>query len=123
MIKNDIVTALTKYGYLDIARANEVMNAANVTDSDVAEYIKEIYQDNISKADVVASVFYFILNKVKADIEKLTGKDIEDKIQVAGNYCATTFDFKDEEKDEVLALIKTIEEPSDTLKWFTDQIV
>ena len=121
-MQNDIVKALTNYGYGDIERANEVMNEANITDSDVAEYIKDMYQDRIAEVDLVALVYEFILNEVKSDIQNLTGKDIEDKIRVSGNYLATSFDWKDEDRLEVLEIVKEIEEPSETLKWFVNQI-
>ena len=126
-MKNDIVKALTNYGYGDIGRANTVMDEANILDSDVAEYIKDLEQDyqtdrNAPPIDLVAYVYDFILQEVKRDIENITKKDIDDKIRVAGNYLATSYDWKDEDRLEVLEIIKEIEEPSETLKWFVNQL-
>ena len=126
-MKNDIIQALTNYGYGDIERANNVMDEADITDSDVAEYIKDLEQDyqtdrNASPLDLVAYVYDFILQEVKRDIENITKKDIDDKIKVSGNYLATSYDWKDEDRAEVLEIIKEVEEPSETLKWFVKQI-
>lgn len=124
---NDIISALTNYGYGDIERCNEVLDTAFVSDDELAEYIKDnTLIEDISSVDLVAYAYDFILEKVREEIQQVTGNDIindlKENINVAGNYMATSYDYTDKAKDETLRLALLVENPSKTLSWFINQI-
>lgn len=124
---NNIISALTNYGYADIERCNEVLNESSVSDNDLAEYIKDTTLiEDISSVDLVACAYDFILEKVREEIEQVTGSDIlndlKENINVYGNFLATSYDYTDKAKDETLRLALMVENPSRTLSWFIRKI-
>ena len=126
-MKNDILSALTNYGYGDLERCNTVLDEANVLDSDLAEEIQEMFGlERLDKIDLVACAYDYIMQIARTEIEQHTNKDImndspytEDEIYVVGNYLATSYDFRNN-AEETKRLIKSIpeEKKSQTLKWF-----
>ena len=91
------------------------------------KYIKDnTLIEDISSVDLVACAYDFILEKVREEIQQVTGNDIindlKENINVAGNYMATSYDYTDKAKDETLRLALLVENPSKTLSWFINQI-
>lgn len=129
-MKNDIISALTSFGYLDIERCNNVLDDAGVLDSDYAEYLHEMNDtgDKLldNDIDLVGWAYDYVLSLVRQEIEQATGKDIfndlEENVNVAGNYCATSYDWTDKAQKETLELALKVEEPSKALTWFINQI-
>lgn len=125
-MKNDIVRALTNFGYLDIDRCNQVLDDTCISDSELAEYINDNFDGDIENLDIVAIAYDFVLMEVRSEIEKETGKDIindlKENVNVAGNYCATSYDFTDKAQKETLELAKQVKKPSKALVWFINNI-
>jgi len=123
------MSALQIFGSLDIHRANEVMDEANLYDYEVAEYIHNYCEEAehpLKDIDIVGMTYQYILDIVIREVEEKTGKYIQDNnddLYVADNYLATSYDFKNEAV-ETRKLIKSIpdNERSETLKWFFDSI-
>lgn len=126
MNTNTFAEAFMPFGYLDIERAKEVCDEAKIDYSEFAEYVwDECGAFGINfKADLVYFVYEMILQDVRTEIDNATGKDIlnDYSFYTYGNHMATSYDYKEEDAKEVKKLIETIEEKSEQLKWFEEQI-
>lgn len=122
------------FGYLDTESACAViLEAEPCAEPDkFYEIIKE-FEDStgisIAECDPVATVYDHYHQIARSDIERLTGKDIcNDKpyygVNISANYCATSFDGKDEDIQALKDLIDTIPENdrTDAINWLRNTI-
>lgn len=124
-----LLEQLSGFGSRDIASAAEDLKAAGIDEGDFAEWIEEKCKgigSTLQDIDICAGVYQYILIKAREEYEELTGKELNEKIYVYGNYCATDYDNTSEAKEEIEKAIKKkkfdIENASELFKWFYDKI-
>ena len=120
------------FGYLDIQTAVVVALEVGEQPSWVYEQMEEFADScgvKISDCDPVATVYDSVLQTAGAEIEELTGFNLcndakHGEIYVAGNFCCTSFDYKEEAKAELAEKVKGLDftDLSKKTQWFLEQL-
>lgn len=88
------------YAYLDIKFCIEVASSIN-KDVDwlleLIDNVREELSESYENIDPCYVIYDHILQSARSEIEELTGYDIADNFNVAGNYMCTSFDCNNQE--------------------------
>jgi hypothetical protein len=131
---NNAISSFNPFGYLDIkAAVNAAINAGKGTDF-VYECVEE-FSDNcgvkIEDCDPVYCVMDAVLQEARNEISDLTDFDFcndctNGEIYTAGNFMCTSYDYRQEAKDELInALIENsviIEDLSEATQYFLAEL-
>lgn len=126
---------LIPYGSLDVYEAITVAIEAGKTPEWAAQQVIHYVEQcdmKIEDVDPVYVVYEGILQEVREDIEEHTKWDLCDDreasgpIYTSGNYCATSYDYSTDAKEELCKILGEnlikIEDLSDTTQWFLQEI-
>ncbi len=131
---NDAISSFNPFGYLDIQTAiNAALQAGKTTDF-VYESVCDFSENcgvKINDCDPVYCVMDAILQEARNEIDDLTGFDFcndctEGEIYTAGNFMCTSYDYKEQSKEELInALTESkiiIEDLSQATQYFLSEI-
>jgi predicted DNA-binding protein len=118
------------WGSMDVGTAIETYRKAGKTDMELVDAIESYINETGVKLDTVdvCYVAYDTLHQeARTDIEEATGKDILNDdpysdVVVYGNFLCTAFDGKDEAMEATKKLIDTMEEKSEVVLWYYNQL-
>jgi len=127
---NNFMTSFCDWGYSDIERALEVFREAGKTDDELTEAVKQFCGDtdtDFYDADICCIAYDTLQQEARTEIENATGKDISNdkpfySVVVYGNYMCTDFDGTDEAREATKNLIDTMEEKSEVVQWYYNQL-
>lgn len=129
---NNFISAMVSYGSLDIERAIKVAIEVEEDGDWVADVVQEQAEQietDVFKLDIVAEVYSSILQTSRNEIDDLIKFDFCNDgadVYVAGNYCATSYDWGDNANETVKEkLIENEIEFSDLsvkCQWFLTEI-
>lgn len=138
-LENDVDTVRSNFcpfGWLDIKAAVETSKSAGKSADFVNEAVESMLDhfgyDKLEDVDPVYAVYSELFDEVKNKLSELLDlenddelNEIFDKIQIYGNYLATSFDCNQETIEKLQGLIKDkikTEICSDLLNWFFDEL-
>ena len=118
------------WGYQDINMAIQTYFDAGKSIGDLIEDIDSYMQEvelNTAKIDPCYVAFDTLQQEARTEIQNATGKDISNDepyygVNVSGNYMCTTFDGKEEDYKATRELIDTMEEKSEVVQWYYNQL-
>lgn len=129
---DNFTSAMVTYGSLDIRRAVTVAIEVKEDGYWVAEVVQEQAEQmdmNVNDLDIVLEVYNQILQESRNEIDNLIDFDFCNDgadIYVAGNYCATSYDWSDNVNETIKEkLIENEIEFSDLsvkCQWFLTEI-
>lgn len=130
--------AISNFGSLDIARALQVFQEVGLYPHDLAEEVErytngELAELELSKVDVCYVAYDFILQQARNKIDEVLKfdflNDTNGSISTYGNYCATTYDFGENDKQKLKEVLeKATEEQKEELRedratfWFLNEL-
>lgn len=99
------------YAYLDIEFCIQVANSIDKDVDwilDLIDNAKEEFCESYENIDPCFVIYDHIFQLARTEIEELTGYNIEQDFNVAGNYMCTTFDYNNQEAvDNLQELLST----------------
>lgn len=129
---NDFTNALIPFGSMDIRSAVNTALEVGENGEWAAEQVQEFAEScgvEIDKCDPCYCVYDSILQTVRGEIEDLTGFDFVNdgaEIDTAGNYCCTTYDWRDDAPETIKQKLIDAEiefsDLSQKAQWFLNQI-
>ena len=129
---DNFTSAMVTYGSMDIRRAVYVAIEVEEDGDWVAEVVQEQAEEmgmNVNDLDIVSEVYNDILQTSRNEIDDLINFDFCNDgadIYVAGNYCATSYDWSDNSNEIIKEkLIENEIEFSDLsvkCQWFLTEI-
>ena len=129
---DNFTSAMVTYGSMDIRRAVYVAIEVEEDGDWVAEVVQEQAKEmgmNVNDLDIVSEVYNDILQTSRNEIDDLINFDFCNDgadIYVAGNYCATSYDWSDNSNEIIKEkLIENEIEFSDLsvkCQWFLTEI-
>lgn len=129
---DNFMASFAPWGYLDMKHAIEMYEEAGKSYDDLTEAVQSYMSDtdtSIDKVDVCAVGMDALVQEARTEIENATGKDISNdepycRINVAGNYMATSLDGEEEDMKALADLIKTMpeEDRSAVVKWILEEV-
>ena len=128
---SDFRDSFCPYGYLDVKRAVEVALEIG-EDADWAFGEVERFADEcgmkLQDVDPCYVVFDAVLQSARQEVEYLTGFDVVNDagFDTAGNYCATTYDWRTGDVEELTERLRpyvdSLENLSDATKYWLSQV-
>ena len=130
---NDFKASFCPWGYLDIKVALRNYFEAGKSSDELVEAIENFADDvmgtdsKLENIDPVYIAFDTLQQEARTEIENATGKDISNDdpysgVNVYSNYMATSFDGTDEAYTATKKLIDTMEEKSEVVQWYYDNL-
>jgi hypothetical protein len=118
------------FGYRDIETAIVSGESAGKSIDEIAECVNDYSESTgtpIGECDPVYCLYDWLQQEARQEIEEQTGVDISnDKpyygVNVSGNYMATSFDGKTEDKEATRKLIDTMTNRSEVVSWYYNQL-
>lgn len=127
----DFKASFCPYGYLDIQKAVVEALEAGKDGDWVFEQLEEFAQScdmKITELDPCYVVMDSVLQIARNEIEEMTGFDLQNDagFYTAGNFCATTYDWKSEDIESLTEALKentdALENLSDTTRYWLSQV-
>jgi hypothetical protein len=115
-ITKDLANALMPFGYMDLQRAAVILEEAEITEYDFADYVNRFCEDTESKfsdLDICYLAYEYVLQETRNQINEALSVDIlndTSNFYVHGNYMCSSFDYDEDSKNKILEWIKEIEE-------------
>ena len=119
------------YAYLDIEFCLEVASSIDKDVDwllDLIDNAKEEFCESYENIDPCVVIYDHIFQLARTEIEELTGYDIEQDFNVAGNFMRTSFDYNNQEAvDNLHELLSTKNIEKDTLslesQYFLNEVI
>ena len=126
---------LVPYGSLDVNAAIQTAIEAGKDPEWAADQVLRMVDEcggKLEDYDPVCEVYEAILQEARNEIEEYTEWDLcndseaKHSIYTAGNYCATSYDYSEDAKEELQKILAEkevdIEDMSETTQWFLKEI-
>jgi len=127
-LTKELQACFSPNGYRDMEAAAIALHEAGISDSEFVEACEDFAHEcgmTVSKLDICAYAYDYILQQARTDIESAIGIDImndtEHQIGVAGNFCATTYDYSEEAKTEFMEIVEQIEDKTKAIEFVVSQ--
>lgn len=127
---DSFMASFIPWGYRDIETALKTYREAGKNDADLQGAIDDFMDSvgtKLEDIDICYVAYDTLQQEARTDIERETGIDISNDspysaVNVYGNYMCTDFDGTDEARERTRALIDSMEEKSDVVKWYYNKL-